>query len=443
MNVPLTIWELIKSNDWLWQAIIAIATAILAVVACIELNKRKKGEVFKKSNDSKKSSDQVKVNIKDKSSYKTENNTQIGNVSGGSVVNNNVVNTSVSTNGFQADDVIKIVREFNKQNSDNNNAQLEPEVNHRFDEFESLLGSKLREIDDKLNRFAEPSVQRAVRDAVTGYVKNGGEVEGEALVDLLIERVKVEEHTSKQSIIDEAIKLLPTLSNECIAVLAILSFVELVVHRSKEDFDKYVRSMNSVLDLLPKVNNLDIQYLLQVNCLSPIHNYSISRNLVIYSKSNYPLAFCRPVDVEHSEKFMKKNHICWRNGKLTFEASSNNIKDLIYKKDALSKIFNFNADGTITPLLLNMDIYKEVLHQKSYLETMFSDVRELLSACELQSDQEIASYYESLNPNWALAMSMLTGEPLNKYDLQPLGLYIGARKIFKLAGVELPIEELL
>ena len=126
---------------------------------------------------------------------------QVGNVSDNSIVNQangNIYNISNSNNGLQIGDVVPLVQALVKSELEVCKLQAENTVLCRFNEFTSSLEAELeRKVSDKISRFTEPAMQFAAREATIGYLKSGDPAEGEALIDLLIERVKEKERTSK------------------------------------------------------------------------------------------------------------------------------------------------------------------------------------------------------------------------------------------------------
>lgn len=61
--------------------------------------------------------------------------------------------------------------------------------------------------NEKLFKFNQPAIQIATRKAALGYILSGESCDRENFLDLLIERVNVEEHSTKQHIVDMAIQI--------------------------------------------------------------------------------------------------------------------------------------------------------------------------------------------------------------------------------------------
>jgi|GEM_PF-1556483 len=364
---------------------------------------------------------------------------QVSDVSGNSMVNQakgNIYNISNNNNGLQIADVVPLVQALVKSELGVCQLQAENTVLRRFNEFTASLESEIeKKVSDKISRFAEPAMQFAAREATIGYLKSGDPAEGEALIDLLIERVKEKERTSKQFLIDEAIRTLPKLSRENIAALTLITYDKLAVTGNKNSLDNWIKCLTPILDIVPKINRLDIEYLVQADCVSA-SSISIAQTENWYERSrkNYPLAFASPIDASFSMEFTEKYGIHIKEDQILF-SSSETMNHIL----ALIQTLKFNKDGTITPLLLKRENYADFF-QSNGLNSMQPDIDKLLSHIEIISDEKILSYYAEYHPNWPTAIKMLNERPINGFTLKPVGAYIGSRQLTKLYGNEVDLN---
>lgn len=364
---------------------------------------------------------------------------QVSDVSGNSMVNQakgNIYNISNNNNGLQIADVVPLVQALVKSELGVCQLQAENTALRRFNEFTASLESEIeKKVSDKISRFAEPAMQFAAREATIGYLKSGDPAEGEALIDLLIERVKEKERTSKQFLIDEAIRTLPKLSRENIAALTLITYDKLAVTGNKNSLDNWIKCLTPILDIAPKINRLDIEYLVQADCVSA-SSISIAQTENWYERSrkNYPLAFAPPIDASFSMEFTEKYGIHIKEDQILF-SSSETMNHIL----ALIQTLKFNKDGTITPLLLKRENYADFF-QSNGLNSLQPDIDKLLSHIEIISDEKILSYYAEYHPNWPTAIKMLNERPINGFTLKPVGAYIGSRQLTKLYGNEVDLN---
>lgn len=363
---------------------------------------------------------------------------QVGRVSDNSTVNQangNIYNINHNNNGLQIGDVIPLVQALVKSELEVCKLQAENTVLHRFDEFTKSLESELdKKVSDKISRFAEPAMQFAAREATLGYLKSGDSEDREALIDLLIERVKEKERTSKQFLIDEAIRTLPKLSRENVAVLTLITYAQLCVTGNIQALENWIKCLDPILDIFPQIDRLDIEYLVQADCVSS-SVFGQREDWFEQNRKNYPLAFVSPIDVSISKEFMEKYGINIEGDSVTFSPPFNIMNHFL----TLIQILKFNKDGTITPLLLKQDNYVDVL-QKSGLGSMQADINKLLSHLDTVSNEKINSYYEKFHPNWPIAIKLLNERPINSFSLKPVGAYIGSRQLTKLYGKEVDLN---
>ena len=366
------------------------------------------------------------------------NELQVSNVSDNATVNQAKGDIN-NYNGLQIKDVVPLVHDLVKSELEVYKLQAENTVLRRFNEFTASLESELdKKVSDKISRFAEPAMQFATREATVGYLKSGDPEEREALIDLLIERVKEEERTSKQFLIDEAIKVLPNLSRENLAVLTLIAYANLYISGNIQNLENWIKCLNPILDILPQISRLDIEYLVQADCVSSSllghHENWLERN-----RKNYPLAFVFPIDVSTSKVFMDKYGIKIEEDAVTFPPTFDQTDRPFALISTLLKTLKFNKDGTITPLLLKQDYYATIL-QHAGLDFMQSDFDKLLSHLETVSNEKISSYYDQFHPNWAIAIKLLNEKPMNNFSLKPVGAYIGSRQLTRLYGNDVDLN---
>lgn len=364
-------------------------------------------------------------------------NLHIGNASGPATINqaNGNINTEHHYHiGLQIADVIPLVHDLVKSDLNIYKIQAEQTATCRLEEFaKSFEKEIIDKVADKIDRFAEPSIQFATREAAVGYIKSGSSDEKESLIDLLIERVKEEEHTSMQHLIDDAIRIIPKLSRKNVAILTLLTYSKLSLTGTKKSLDEWVSCMNPVINDLQDVSPLDIEYLVQADCVTPLIGFSQGSNWITRNRENYPLAFTHPINAEEAKRFFNEAGInCTTPGQYTFPRSIGVDKLL-----KLFSILSFNNDGTLSPLLLHHNQISEALKDLDFIDkTSFVT---LFSKSEKMSDNEILKYYESFNSNWSAAINILNGK-CNEFVLKPVGAYIGARQLARLSKRNVPLS---
>lgn len=360
----------------------------------------------------------------------------IGNLGDGASVNQAGGNITINQ-GMQASDVVPLVQALVKSELALYQQQAETTARERLNDFVQQLESTLAEkVADKIDRFNEPSMQFAAREAAVGYIKSGDINERETLVDLLIERVKEDEHTSKQMLIDEAIKILPKLSRESLAVLTLLTFNQLSrTEGLRDSLDEWFKYINPVLDVLPSVSKLDIAYLSQAECVTGLSGIWQKTSWIKMLTDSYNIYFRHNPSVQASQPLIEKMRIQSDDkGNMCFLQPCDMRFVLL-----ASQLFKFNKDGSLTLLGINIKTYESILSM-SGLQDLLPVISSVINQMPLMTEPEVIAKLSAFNSNWSLAFKMFNESPLNGFQLKPVGMYIGSRQISKLTGIDVPMD---
>lgn len=338
--------------------------------------------------------------------------------------------------GIQVGDVIHIVHGLVKNELEIYQQVAELKAQSRFEEFSRSLESAIEnKVADKIDKFSEPSMQYATRAATLGYIKSGDNDQKEMLVNLLIDRLKSDDQSTEQLLIDEAIQILPKLSPKCIAVLTLMTFNNLKVSGHKSILESYLKKLNPIIDSVFDVKNIDLEYLVQTGCISSILAFRRNGNWFQSNVMNYPLLFCYLDNNEATEKFILKYGFEKKKDIFQFPLGINP-----QQATNLFSCFDITVDGKFTPSLLTPDRYSEIADQlKPFAE---EDILSLLENRTPMSDAEITNYYSKINPRWVETINVIENK-LSKYNLNLVGKYIGSIHLTKLLETPISLELLI
>jgi hypothetical protein len=341
--------------------------------------------------------------------------------------------------GLSASDVIAIVKETVASELTIYSQNAERQAAERLNQFSNDLVVQLADkVSDRLNRFNEPSLQFAVRDAALSYVKSGKDLDEKALIDLMIERVKVDEHTTKQKLIDQAIRIVPNLSAECLALLSIFVFRLLILKGERAALEKWIDSVSPILDTLQNVSSLDIEYLIQVDCVSAMSGIMTQESWMENCPKQNDLFFRHPIPIEMAKQFKAKYGITSVSGGFTMvNPSLFGVVDNVVV--FFSRLMQFEQDGSIRFNLTNTSLVDELINNYN-LPSIREDVYALINASLPFSPDDVKNFFVSRNPGWAKAIEIIDGQRLRSFNLLPVGAYIGARQLSMLSGRDLALE---
>lgn len=343
------------------------------------------------------------------------------NQAGGDIVNN--------YNGLQAKDIVPILKELVSFQISQYADEAKITAQKRSDEFGQKLTEEVtKKVLDKIYRFNEPSIQFIMREAVLGYVKSGNNKQGEDLIDLLIERIKVEEHTTMQNIIDEAIKILPTLSTNALALLILLAYRNLNFNGYRQLLINWFKCVSPLLKVTPSIQPLDISYLEQCGCASGMPGISQHNKFEIKLLKENNLFFTHPVKGEKFDEFLNilglnvdlNDGIQWSNSPQTLTALLT-----IFSFDIKRKIVNVNvtSKATLNTALQSpvFPIYKDKVEEAIKLFIPFSET-------------EVRQKLIELDPNWEAVIILFNREDIRSLMPSVVGNYIACRQLTKLFG---------
>lgn len=352
----------------------------------------------------------------------TDNTQEIGNIGDNSNVNQANGDIIINNHGLQIADVIPLVHDLVKSELDIYKQQAEQTATQRLKEFsEELEQSLVDKVSDRIERFNEPAIQMAARKAALGYIKTGDSLNREYLIDMLIERIKTKENISEQYIIDEAIEILPKLSRECLAVLTLLTFSNLTLTGDRNNIDNWFGGFNDVLDVIPSVKQLDLVYLMQVDCVTYQGNFFSRGNWLSILQKNFDIYFRKPVSKENAETFINK------------------YRNIIFPFFAELPLFTLNSDGSLNLNGSNKSWFMEMVNRNRY-EFMKDDVEALINKATVFKEDEIKRHLQKLHQNWPTAIDLINSKPLDAYSLKPVGAYIGARQLSKIYKREVSLD---
>ena len=144
----------------------------------------------------------------------------------------------------------------------------------QVEEFVELFYERLAEIaksHDVVNRLRIPAVQFALDEALLIYSKHPSVEEKEIQVELLIDKIKTDDNTTKGIIIDAARLELCNLTNAQISLLALLIICRKVYDcEDKDGLFSFFKDLGNLLNDIESMERVDYAYLRNTNCLHRI-----------------------------------------------------------------------------------------------------------------------------------------------------------------------------
>ena len=268
----------------------------------------------------------------------------------------------------------------------------------------------------------EPAIQNALNETFKEYVKSGKEELGEDLIDLMIERVEVEEHTTNQSIIDEVRQILPKLSSSTVSLISLLTFSQLIIPRATDIFIDMLHKLSPLVENIRDIHNIDVAYLEQIRCGQSLSFVGFGKKFEQRMLSNYNLLFYYPISIDQFNAIMAKYGYDLED-KLYVSLALNSLMDTIGRQMQ----FKFNS-------------YREdiIVGEKKYEIT--KPLGFLLKEMRAFDEKEIRQFFLNINPNWAVVFDKFNRDDIKNFTLSPVGSYIGIRKLSKIFSQDIPLS---
>lgn len=291
----------------------------------------------------------------------------------------------------------------------------------RFDDIMDKLLYALSRLDEQYRmKFQEPAIQFAAHETFKEYIRSGKEELSDDLIDLMIERLIVEEHTTKQALIDEARQILPKLSTSSVAILALLAVCKLLFIRRREGFIDVFRKLTPLAKEVGTPAGMDIAYLEQVRCgqsLSFVKSFSPFINAMMKTYSSF---FTHSIPVDEFNKIMAEEGL--------------NVGDPS-KFGAILSLFK--TEGRDMTLDISM-VSNEMFKVKN--DELIESVNKVVARLPKYTTDEARQFFLNIDANWNNVIELFNRSDIQSFMVSPVGNYIGTRKLSKLLGEDVSIN---
>lgn len=304
------------------------------------------------------------------------------------------------------------------------------EAQKRFDFILNKLFDALSKINEHfLKRFQEPAIQLATSETLRDFIRSGNEELSDDLIDLLIERMIVQDHTSMQVIIDEARQCLSKLNKNLVDFLAIKAFLMLILSRPRGRFTEILKKVGGLGVNMSKINSLDIAILNQLGCSDDAvtrYNPSIARIL----SNNYDSFFRNPISNEELIQILKLSPAYEKNPMSMKGTSWGQLMLLVeFFGEAKDCRYKYSSNNTI-------ELYK-IGKNNSEISLLITEFeRRSVKMTEL----EIRSCLLSINDSWTNIFNLFEKQYIQTLDIHPVGYYIGLRRLNKQIEENIPFS---
>ena len=284
------------------------------------------------------------------------------------------------------------------------------EVDRRINYITDKIIKEFQESNPEgINKFKDPGFQVSLYEVQKSYAKTGDMNLSDMLVDMLIERSKHDERSYIQIIMDEAITVIPKLTNEHLNVLSLYFIVYYIHENDIHDYNDFVLFIQKyIIPFFFDSKESYFTYLMYLGC----GMYSIKRKDIreVFFR-NYQGLFQNCFDIENIKQFENLNLFlrCKEFNKYKISVLNHNILD--------DKISKFNL------------IDNDKIYLKELFDRHFMNIDDIKNKCI-----KICPSIKKLFDLWDNTL-------LSAFYLTPVGKAIACANLKKTVGLiaDLPI----
>lgn len=277
--------------------------------------------------------------------------------------------------------------------------------------IEKLAKEHLTHLTEK---FQKPSIQIGLHDSIISYISSEDENIREYIVELMIDRLKVQSGTTEQSIVNEAIKLIPALNTKTMSLLALMNLRhQVMLPPVSTILDSSFSELSPIVNQAPQISSIDIEFISQNKCTRVITSLYPIDTLENHLLKQYDLYFRQEGDKDELDAFAAIH------------------PEIMYQVNDMGTCM-FCCTNKDMERWKFCDVNSKVFYDRLRTrgqEYLIPLVEELKSKFAIFSQNDVREYLSKINPNWMAVFNLLNSPQLNHLDLSVLGMYIGSKYI--------------
>lgn len=328
--------------------------------------------------------------------------------------------------GLSSEEVRTICREVYADELARHSEKAKLVSEERFNTVVEKILDRLASLENDLShRFEDPGVQMSTYELIKSYIRVGDESLGNEMVDMLMDRLKETGRTVNSAVIDEAIQILPKLSESTVSFLALSVFSAIVAPGDRRLFHSYLEGLKEIVEQSSSISKLDIAYLKQVGCCYSTNFVSDDSSLSKSFLRSYDLFFRNPISMDKLNEVISRYSLRGEEGMEVFRFI------LSFFERPENNMLHFKLTSS-QHLDLNIQEYK--------MEKCRRIVDEIKSVMNLYSGMELRSELEVITPAWGPVLDRFAQPDVLSLRLNPVGYYIGRKKLGKLIPMDVALD---
>lgn len=279
-----------------------------------------------------------------------------------------------------------------------------------YDRLEAL------ENKERIEKLKKPSMQLCIHKTIMETVGTEDDEKRKELMDLLIDRLNVEEESTERVVIEDAIEKAAKLSKPLKALLAAL-LLRSVIHPEPFMMNHTFQKYGDMFRELANLTGLDIAFGRQMQCIYPMSGLLTSYSYEDILLKNYDLLFRHRGTFGQFKEFAE-SHPCINRGIKLFGLDN-------------MRIISF--DGTKNPemtddteyffITSSSEVLKKMFMEQGYMD-MVQALDELMATQQPFTHEEVRQYLHDINDGWDYLFSTFQRREVAPLLLSPVGNYL-------------------
>lgn len=354
------------------------------------------------------------------------NKQTVENVESSQVIQTGDKSPVTIVNGMRPAEVIQVCETLIQKEIANYTLKAEQTAKERYQELSNKLEERLNSLtESQLEKIQEPAIQIAVNETYTEYIRSGEESLGDELIDLLIDRMSVSEHTSKQIIIDEARRLLPKLTKNLVDLLAIMTFLRLMLPRPRLRFVEMLKKVGDLGKNAYDIKTIDIALL----------NQTLGTNETIWENiQSVENILLKIYDTFFRKAVPNDQFMTLLNSKPEYNKQNSGLFWNTPSKAILNHVGRLGNDWYYK---YNTNEGFQTYEKDMKNPEMASLLTGFASLATKMSVSEVKDFLLSINDNWGKISYLYSREDVRSLTIRPVGYYIGLRHLCKQLGEDI------
>jgi len=275
-------------------------------------------------------------------------------------------------------------------------------------------------------KFKDPAIQVALNETYKKYIETGDDELGDNLINMLIDRLEIENRNTKQFIIDDARIVLPKLSNANLSFLALQVFSLLnIPTNNKNEYKTAIEKLKKITEGAAAISNLDIMYLKQAGCAMGVPMIHVNRNIADSLLNTYEYYFSRGITLEAFNELATK-----------YQLNHSTIINSFGRLLSLTDMYPNNFVG----LRFSSRKRFEDFFLANHLPEFKNFFEEFISLQNKANIKDVQAFHLSIDPKWANIFALWDKEIITTLSIMPVGLYIGSIYLGRTLGIKIPQE---